>query len=76
MNYSSNLSLTLDAYTAINQAAFLRVIIIELDIVSIIRDNASLNTTLIAAFIREYTMNSLKFIGDIAYIAHVLNLVV
>ncbi|TVY31256.1 hypothetical protein LOCC1_G008433, partial [Lachnellula occidentalis] len=69
MNYSSNLSLTLDTWTAINQAAFLGVIII-------IRDNASSNTTLIAAFIREYTMNSLKFIGDIACITHVLNLAV
>jgi hypothetical protein len=43
---------------------------------SITRDNTSLNNTLLKAFIKHYNKKSIKFQGDISYIAHILNLVV
>jgi hypothetical protein len=43
---------------------------------SITRDNAASNNTLISAFKKYYNTNSIKFEGDIACVAHVLNLVV
>ncbi|XMA14597.1 hypothetical protein WAI453_007388 [Rhynchosporium graminicola] len=49
---------------------------IQDSIISITRDNASSNDTLIEAFIRDYNIKGIKFQGDIAYLAHVLNLIV
>ncbi|CZS97989.1 uncharacterized protein RAG0_06877 [Rhynchosporium agropyri] len=49
---------------------------IQDSIISITRDNASSNDTLIRAFIKDYDMKGIKFQGDIACLAHVLNLVV
>jgi hypothetical protein len=43
---------------------------------SITRDNASSNDTLINSFKRYYLINGIKFEGNVACIAHVLNLVV
>jgi hypothetical protein len=41
---------------------------------SITRDNASSNNTLISSFIRAYDLEAIKFQGDIACCAHVLNI--
>ncbi|CZT03738.1 uncharacterized protein RAG0_10404 [Rhynchosporium agropyri] len=48
---------------------------IEYNISTITRDNASSNTTLITRLKEYYIRESIKFQGDIAYLAHVLNLV-
>ncbi|CZR70301.1 uncharacterized protein PAC_20205 [Phialocephala subalpina] len=62
-------SLTLDAWTAINQDAYLGITIIT-------RDNASSNDSLINSFRLHYSYENIKFEGDIPCMAHVLNLVV
>ncbi|PVH70960.1 hypothetical protein DL98DRAFT_577629 [Cadophora sp. DSE1049] len=49
---------------------------IEYNIISITRDNASSNDTLITAFIKHYTKEAIKFQGDTPCIAYMLNLVV
>jgi len=43
---------------------------------NITRDNASLNDTLLKAFIRYYNKEGIKFQGDIPCIAYILNLVI
>jgi hypothetical protein len=45
-------------------------------LISITRDNASSNDTLISAFKRHYDIEGFNFEGDIPCLAHVLNLVV
>jgi hypothetical protein len=42
---------------------------------SITRDNASSNNTLLKAFKKHYSKESIKFQGNIAYLAYILNLV-
>jgi hypothetical protein len=49
---------------------------IKTNIISITRDNASSNDTLISAFKNHYNKEAIKFYGDIHCVAHVLNLVV
>ncbi|XMA14723.1 hypothetical protein WAI453_007514 [Rhynchosporium graminicola] len=49
---------------------------IQDSIISITRDNASSNDTLIRAFIKDYDIKGIRFQGDIACLAHVLNLIV
>ena len=53
---------------------FFKKIIINL-FYSITRDNASSNDTLISSFIYNYNKEGIKFQGDIAYSAYILNLV-
>ncbi|KAH7336680.1 hypothetical protein BKA65DRAFT_479560 [Rhexocercosporidium sp. MPI-PUGE-AT-0058] len=47
---------------------------IKYNIKSITRDNASSNNTLILSFFRAYDLEAIKFQGDIACCAHVLNI--
>ena len=39
------------------------------------RDNTSLNNTLISSFIKAYDIEGIKFKGDITYSTYILNLV-
>ena len=48
--------------------------ILSLTYYSITRDNASSNNALISSFIRAYDLEAIKFQGDIACCAHVLNI--
>lgn len=48
--------------------------ILLLTFYSITRDNASSNNTLITSFIKAYDLEAIKFQGDIACCAHVLNI--
>ncbi|CZT13621.1 uncharacterized protein RCO7_11027 [Rhynchosporium graminicola] len=88
LNKKGYFSLTLDAWTTINQDSYLGVTIYYIDssfklkshainnIISITRDNASSNDTLINAFKKDYDIKGFKFQGDIVCLAHILNLIV